>query len=126
METKKLNTRVLCGVGTGLAAIGALSWYLVRHKGKHSAEKRSTELETRTDIRCKILSDRIDDFQRRIDESGDPDERAVLAELISQASAKLAQIREERALPSEVRLLLEEMNEAEAELEELLNIHQDG
>lgn len=126
METKKLNTRVLYGVGTGLAAFGALSWFLARRTGKHSAAERSTELETRTDIRCKILSDRIDDFHRRINESDDPDERVVLVDLISQANAKLVQIQEERALPSEVRLLLEEINEAEAELEELLNIHQDG
>lgn len=126
IRTRKLDTRVLWGVGTGLAAIGAISWFLVRHKSKHKAEERLAELETRTDIRCQILSERIDGFQRRINESHDLDERCVLAELIGQASANLAQIQQERILPSEMRLLLEGMSEAGAEMEESLSQHEDG
>lgn len=125
LRTKKLDTKVLWGVGTGLAAIGAISWFLVRHKGKKDHE-RAIEIEHRTDLRCGILERKVGDLQEQMAASDDQVTKTTLAELIGQAKAKLAQLEAERKLSLSIRVILENLNEAGAELESLEESNEGG
>ncbi|MDO8282562.1 MAG: hypothetical protein Q7U10_08085 [Thermodesulfovibrionia bacterium] len=126
IETKKLNTKALWGIGAGLAALGAASWLLVRHKGKQKEQGRATELDVRSDLRSRILREWIVSLEARLLRSEAANERDILAELIRQARAKLAQLDYERQLPLSLRLTLEKIHEAEAEMEEAMIQHEGG
>ena len=126
METKLLNTKALWGIGAGLAALGAVSWLLVRHKGKQKDQGRATELNVRSDLRTKILGERVKSLEAQLLRAEVVGEREALTELIKQARSKLAQLDFERQLPLPLRLTLEKIHEAEAEMEEAMTQHESG
>ena len=126
METKLLNTKALWGIGAGLAALGAVSWLLVRHKGKQKDQGRATELNVRSDLRTKILGERVKSLEAQLLRAEVVGERDALTELIKQARSKLAQLDFERQLPLPLRLTLEKLHEAEAEMEEAMAQHESG
>ncbi|OGD60921.1 hypothetical protein A3A71_03395 [Candidatus Berkelbacteria bacterium RIFCSPLOWO2_01_FULL_50_28] len=126
LKSKKLDTKLLWGVGAGLAAIGAVSWLLVRHKGKGKEQARSIELDVRTDLRAKILHERITGLEGQLSESVDPEKKIALSELIGQARSQIAQLEDERKLPLAMRLILEGLHEAAAEMEDSLDNPEGG
>ncbi|MEK7535071.1 MAG: hypothetical protein AAB563_01570 [Patescibacteria group bacterium] len=126
IETKKLNTKALWGIGAGLVALGAASWFLVRHKGKQKEHERAKELDFRSDLRVKILNENITLLEAQLRRSECIGEKEALVELIRQARAKVVQLEDERKLPMPIRLILERTHEAEAEMDEAMTQHEGG
>lgn len=119
IKKKKLDQRILFGVVTSVSIVGALGWLLVRHKQK-SDEERLEEIDARHEARMVLLTRKIDELEHRLESEKDKKTRKILQELIDQSKKLQQTYQAETELPLKVRLVLEKVREADAEIEDRL------
>ena len=123
METKKLNKKVLWGIGIASTTLVGALWLLNRHKDK-SADDRDIELDRRDEARMTLLDERLAEINLKIE--FEEDERVVetLKELKSQVSQEKQRVSSWRELPRQLRLAMEVCEETAAKCEHELELRE--
>lgn len=123
METKKLNKKVLWGIGIASTTLVGALWLLNRHKDK-SADERDIELDRRDEARMTLLDERLAEINLKIE--FEEDERVVetLKELKSQVSQEKQRVSSWRELPRQLRLAMEVCEETAAKCEHELELRE--
>jgi cbb3-type cytochrome oxidase subunit 3 len=113
IERKKLDTKMLWGIGITSTAIAGVLWILNRHKNKQYSE-RAAEIDLRDDARIKILDERLIEIDLKIQFEQEEGVKAILGELKAQAIREKQRIIETRNLSLPTRLAIEACDEAAA------------
>lgn len=124
IERKKLDTKMLWGIGITSTAIAGVLWILNRHKNKQYSE-RAAEIDLRDDARIKILDERLIEIDLKIQFEQDEDVKAILRELKAQAVREKQRIIESWSLSLPTRLAIEACDEAAANCDHELDLRTD-
>lgn len=124
IERKKLDTKMLWGIGITSTAIAGVLWILNRHKNKRYSE-RAAEIDLRDDARIKILDERLIEIDLKIQFEQDEDVKAILRELKAQAVREKQRIIESWSLSLPTRLAIEACDEAAANCDHELDLRTD-
>lgn len=124
IERKKLDTKMLWGIGITSTAIAGVLWILNRHKNKRYSE-RAAEIDLRDDARIKILDERVIEIDLKIQFEQDEGVKAILGELKAQAIREKQRIIESWSLSLPTRLAIEACDEAAANCDHELDLRTD-
>lgn len=123
METKKLNKKVLWGIGIASTTLVGALWLLNRHKDK-SADERDIELDRRDEARMTLLDERLAEINLKIEFEEDEKVVETLKELKSQVFQEKQRISAWRELPRHLRLAMEVCEETAANCEHELELRE--
>lgn len=124
IQRKKLDTKMLWGIGITTTAIAGALWILNRHKNKKQSE-RAAEIDHRDDVRIKMLDERLIELNLKLQYEEDVEVRKVIEELRQQAVREKQRITASRTLSPEVRLLMEACDEAAANIDHELDVREE-
>jgi cbb3-type cytochrome oxidase subunit 3 len=124
IERKKLDTKMLWGIGITSTAIAGVLWILNRHKNKQYSE-RAAEIDLRDDARIKILDERLIEIDLKIQFEQEEGVKAILRELKAQAVREKQRIIESWSLSLPTRLAIEACDEAAANCDHELDLRTD-
>lgn len=121
ISRKKLDTKMLWGIGITTTAIAGALWILNRHKNKQQSE-RAAEIDHRDDVRIKMLDERLIELDLKLQYEEDEETRKIIEELKQQAVREKHRINASRSQTLEVRLAIEACDEAVANCEHELDV----